>query len=513
MTGHGFITDPLDRWAVERPDQAALVFGDRGTDYATLKSEVDQLAKALIAAGVARGDRVAMLSSPRPEFWINLLATTSVGAIWVGLNPKYTDGELDHVITDAEPRLVFALSIIADEDQSEKLSGLSLRHPSVQDFIVDEWSGASELALTTDDAALAARRSEIDPSDPCIIVYTSGSTGRPKGAMLTHTSFTMCNEIALERKGLEDRTIICNLPVNHVGCIGDICGRTMTGGGTIHFQESFNPDAMMRTIESEHLNTWGGVPTIFHVCANHPTYRTADLTSVDLLAWGGAAMPADLLESLMEVTECRRATMGYGSTELTGGVTYSDLEDSIENYCTTIGTGDPRQEIRIWHPDGRLAGPGEAGEIQAKGDFVMAGYWRNPEATDAAFVDGWFKTGDLAVRRDDGYLSIVGRLSEMYKSGGYNVYPREVELALEEYAGIGMAAVVSVPDPIYQEVGHAYVMTDGEESVDVDELLVFARDRLANYKVPKKITVAVELPMLAIGKIDKVALHKMARGE
>jgi acyl-CoA synthetase (AMP-forming)/AMP-acid ligase II len=218
-------------------------------------------------------------------------------------------------------------------------------------------------------------------------------------------------------------------------------------------------------------------------------------------------MPAELLATLMEKTDCRRATMGYGMTETTGGVTYSGLTDPIDLLVSTVGTPDTRQPLRIWHPDGREAGDDEAGEIQVKGDFTMLGYWRLPEATAEAFTeDGWLHTGDIAVRRPDGYIQIVGRMSEMFKSGGYNVYPREVELALEEHPEVTMAAVISIPDPTFQEIGIAYVMGSSQSNPDAAVVRSFVKDRLANYKVPKEIIVLDELPMLPIGKVDKKAL-------
>lgn len=515
------ISDYLDVHAEGRSDQDFIVLDDRRLTYNQTKTAVDAMAKGLLASGVSRGDRVAFLGNPTPEFWINFLAVTSVGAIWVGLNPKYTGGELDHVVSDSEPCCLFAFSSIDDEPISDDLSRLLETHASIDELILVDHrrSDAGGLGVALEDwlergaaisdDALAARRTEVDTLDPAYLVYTSGSTGRPKGALITHRGSNVCNVIAIERKGLAERTIICNLPINHVGAIGDICGRVMTGGGTIHFHERFSPEAMLHTIETERLNAVGGVPTMLQLMVDHPAFEAADLSSIDLIAWGGAAMPAELLQRLIDKTGASQCTMGYGMTEVTGGVTYSGLTDSVELLSTTVGTPDERQPIRIWHPDGRESAVGEAGEIQAKGDYLMAGYWRNAEATAAAFTDDhWFCTGDLAVLRDDGYVQIVGRMSEMYKSGGYNVYPREVELALEEHPSLSMAAVVSIPDPKFQEVGVAYVM--GDASLDAAELRAFAAERLANYKVPKQITVMDELPMLPIGKVDKKALQALA---
>ena len=212
----------------------------------------------------------------------------------------------------------------------------------------------------------------------------------------------------------------------------------------------------------------------------------------------------------MDKTECTRCSTGYGMTETTGGVTYSGLHDSVEVLATTIGTPDARQPLRIWHPDGRLAEKGESGEIQVKGDFMMVGYWQLPKATEAAFNDdGWFCTGDLAMQREDSNIQIVGRMSEMFKSGGDNVYPREVELALEEHPKVVSVAVISVPDPIFQEVGVAYVMGGEKEAPSPEELHSFAEQRLANYKIPKQILVLEELPLLDIGKVDKETLRTL----
>lgn len=516
------IGDHVERWAEERPDQPFLVQDDTVLTYAEVKRLVDRTAKALMASGVERGDRVALMANPSIAFWVHFLATSGIGAIWLGLNPKYTPGELDHVVADAAPRLLFGFAELDDERRDHDLVRLLDEYRIEQLVLCDaEAADAGGRGVPIDvwragadgvsDEALAERRRAVDTLDPAFLVYTSGSTGRPKGALVTHRGSNVCNSIAVERKKLSDRRIICNLPINHVGAIGDICGRVMTGGGTLFFQERFSPEAMLTTIESERLNTIGGVPTMLQLCADHPLFETTDLTSVDLIAWGGAAMPADLLQRLIDKIGAPDCTMGYGMTEITGGCTYSGLRDSVEILSTTIGTGDARQDMRIWHPDGRLAHPGEAGEIQCRGDWLMAGYWQNPEATAAAFTDdGWFHTGDLAIEREDGRFQIVGRMSEMFKSGGYNVYPREVELALEEHDGVSMAAIVSIPDPTFQEVGVAYVM--GDAGLDVDALRVFAGERLANYKVPKRIEVLDELPMLPIGKVDKKSLQARAAG-
>jgi acyl-CoA synthetase (AMP-forming)/AMP-acid ligase II len=280
----------------------------------------------------------------------------------------------------------------------------------------------------------------------------------------------------------------------------------MIGGGPIVFQERFNAGAMLALIEEEKVRVWGGVPTIFQMCVAHDDFGSADLSSIEQIAWGGAAMPAPVLERLLLATGADRCTTGYGMTETTGGVMCTLEGSDIEVLTTTVGAPIPGHEYRIVTDDGREAATGEPGEIRVRGDWMMAGYWNRPEATAETIDDeGWLHTGDLAVLRSDGNISIVGRLSEMFKSGGYNVYPREVELCLEEHPSVQMAAVVSVPDPLFDEVGHAFVVAPGD--TDADDLLAHCLGSLARYKVPKEFHIVDGFPMLAVGKVDKKALR------
>lgn len=510
------IHDYVGYHADETPDKLFLSAPDFELTYRQAVRVIDDCAGVLIKMGIEKGDRVAWFGNPAPAFFLHFLAASSIGAIWMGLNPKYTEGELGFVVSDAKPKAIFAQVTASGEDRSEELAGLAggvggtfvpfgSTATLAEDFA--KFCASGKLG----DAELAARRAAVDPMDPAFIVYTSGTTGRPKGALLHHYGENFCNVIAVERKGLAGRSIICNLPINHVGSLSDICGRAMTGGGSLHFQESFDPAAMMQLIEEKRISIWGAVPAVFQIAVASPAFEAADLSSVELIAWGGARMPRDLIETLKEKTGAKLCTMGYGMTETIGGVSYCRLDDTLEALSETIGTPDPRQPIRLWHDENRLACPGERGEIQVFGDFVMRGYWGRPEATAEAFTpDGWLKTGDVAIVRPDGNLEIVGRMSEMYKSGGYNVYPAEVELAIEEMDGIALAAVTSFPDPTFQEVGHAFVMLEAGVTLDEETIRAFLKTKLANYKIPKRVSIMDELPRLPIGKVDKKALKEMA---
>jgi fatty-acyl-CoA synthase len=324
--------------------------------------------------------------------------------------------------------------------------------------------------------------------------------------MISHHGLVHCSKVQWERwRTREPLRILCNFPINHVACTGDVCSYALVAGGTIVFMESFDPAGTLDAIERERLNVWGGVPTMLQLCAAVPDFDRRDLSSVELILWSGAAAPRSLLERL----SCRGAKLAtsYGMTETTGSVTYSDPGADLDTLAETIGRPHPSYQVRLAKEDGRPCAAGEEGEIQVRGDFIMLGYWNRPDATAAAIeADGWLHTGDVAVAREDGNWRIVGRRSQMYKSGGYNVYPREIEIALESHPAVAMAAVVPVPDPLYQEVGHAFVVPRGAAEPAEEELRAFLRERLANYKVPKRLFVRGQLPMLPVGKVDRVRL-------
>ena len=501
----------IDHWVALAPDAEFLIDGGptltgRRLTWFDTRREVDLVARALIGAGLERGDRVAYLADSRLDFFVHFLAATSVGIIWQGLNPGYTWDELLYVVADAGPRIVFdgtvpgaespVQRIVAEVDDVER--AIAVDGPG--------WNAFIDLGKSVDAEVLADRREAVEPLDPAFIVYTSGSTGRPKGALLTHRGVCYCGVTGSTARGAAGGKIICNLPINHVGSVSDICCRKMIGGGPIVFQERFNAGAMLALVEAEKVRVWGGVPTIFQMCVAHDDFGSADLSSIEQIAWGGAAMPAPVLERLLLATGADRCTTGYGMTETTGGVMCTLEGSDIEVLTTTVGAPIPGHEYRIVTDDGREAATGEPGEIRVRGDWMMAGYWNRPEATAETIDDeGWLHTGDLAVLRSDGNISIVGRLSEMFKSGGYNVYPREVELCLEEHPSVQMAAVVSVPDPLFDEVGHAFVVAPGD--TDADDLLAHCLGSLARYKVPKEFHIVDGFPMLAVGKVDKKALR------
>lgn len=516
------ISDYAAWWATERPQAEAVVLGDLRWSYRELARRVDDTARALLAAGVGPGDRVATLSTPHPDYLVTFLATCSIGAIWVGLNPRYTLGELSYVVGDAEPTVIFARTRIGDRDFRADLVALRSNHHTVGRVVImgnDPLPGHAQPmqefladAQRVSEAELAAHRRAVDPATAALIVYTSGTTGSPKGAMIPHRGLVRCSLVQGSVWTVDPLRILNNLPINHIGCVGDISCFALVAGGTIVFMEAFDPVAIPAVIAQERITCWGQVPAMFAM-ALQAGGRTdgqtgsPDLSCLQLIVWSGSAAPRDLIQQLG--TLCPRLSSSYGLTESVGSLTYVAGTSDLDTLADTIGWPSPAYEFRIARPDGTEAEVGEAGEIQTRGDHIMLGYWRRAEASREAIDDqGWLHTGDLAIRHPNGTVTLVGRLKEMFKSGGYNVYPREIEIALEAHPAVRLAAVLGVADPVYAEVGHAFVMVSEGAELTEEQLREHCRARLANYKVPKRFTIAAELPLLPIGKIDKQALKQ-----
>lgn len=507
-------------WFAERtPNAEAAVCGDVRLTYAALHTRVEATARALLAAGIGPGDRVATLSPPNIEFWVTFLASVSIGAIWLGLNPRYRSEELKYLVSDAEPALLFARTALGVRRYDGEIAAMREAAPSIARVVsLDELAPAGEresmasfVATGRDvpDETLAAARARCGGREACLLVYTSGSTGRPKGALLHHEGIVAFARGQNRAWPLERQRFLNYLPINHVGCVIDVSVPTLAAGGCLVFLEQFTPDGALELTVRERVNCLGSVPAVFQMQLALPDFASYDLSGIELIIWEGAAMPVEVIKRLRAI--CPRLATNYGMTETTSAITIVHPTDDLDVLANTVGYAFEGVEIRLVGADGNTVAPGDPGEVQVRSIYNLLGYWRRPDATAEAFTpDGWFRTGDVAEQRADGRYRLVGRLKEMYKSGGYNVYPREIEDTIHSHPDVIMAAVVSRPDPVWDEVGVAFVV--GRPGISAQALEEYCRERLANYKLPKEFVLCDELQLLPIGKVDKVALTRRATG-
>ncbi len=510
------IADYVGWYAERTPDAEAIVLGETRVSYAQLHARVESLARALLAAGVEVGDRVATLQTPSPDYFIAYLAATSVGAIWLGLNTKYRRDELVYVVNDCQPKLLLTRMQVGDRRYDAEIAALRAAADiaviagydgSDPDAGIEPFDSFVARGTGVSDDELAARRALVGGRQACVLVYTSGTTGKPKGAVLQQQGIV---EFSIEQARIwpvEPLRELNFFPINHVGCTVDLATPCLVTGGTTIFMEHFDAAESLDIIEREKVTFWASTPSVFTMQLAELDKRARDLSAVQLICWEGAAIGSDVLDRLMAI--CPSLCTNYGQTESTGAMTGVAPTSDRDILLNSVGPAFPGVELRLVDGEGHDVPDGTPGEVLARSPYSFIEYWNRPEASAEAYTaDGFLRTGDLAVRRPDGCYRIVGRIREMYKSGGYNVYPREVEIVFEDHPAVSEAVVVAIPDAKWQEVGVLYVTV--HQAITTEELMHYARDKLANYKLPKRIHIEREFPLLPVGKVDRTALRNRA---
>ncbi len=467
----------LGRWLTDRarttPDRIAIDYHDRELDYRELDDAATRFASSFAERGLQRGDRVATLTGNTPEHVAIFFACARLGLILAPLSWRLTAPELAYQFEDSEPALFLVEPEYAELAEATGHSFEPLRVPAA--------SGTPEDVAQDD--------------DPLLLVYTSGTTGKPKGALLTHANCFWTNvgfDVATGISG--DDVVLQVLPQFHCGGWNVQALLSWWKGARVVLERTFEPDRCLELIESKRVTTTMGVPANYLFMSQSPRFATADLSSLRRAVVGGAAMPVALLETWRE--RGVEIVQGYGLTEAAPNVLCLPPEDAVRK-AGYAGKPYPQVEVAL----------SDENELLVRGPNVFAGYWRNPEATEATMVDGWLRTGDLAERDDEGYYRISGRLKEMYISGGENVYPAEVEDALLSLDGVADAAVLGVPDERWGEVGMAFVVLEPGATLSADDVLEAARERLARFKVPASVRFLDELPRSGMNKVLKDELR------
>ncbi len=497
----------LANWLAQRaartPRRHALRFEDQRWTYAELQARIEARAARLQALGVARQDRVAFLGLNQPDFLFTMFACARLGAIFVPLNFRLTGPELAFIVQDAEVH-----TLVADSAHRAVIDGVRAQMPSVRHWL-GEAPGEGWAALDAEAPPAPAVR--VEPEDVAVIMYTSGTTGAPKGAMLTHANIWWNNANAMHNLDvLQDDVTLVAAPLFHIGGLNVLTLVTLQKGGEVLLMRAFEPGAALAAIARHGVHTMFGVPAMFQFMALHPDFATTDLSSLRLLICGGAPCP----EAVLRAWEARGVPIqqGYGLTETAPMVSFLPPEYALSKIGSS-GLTPLFTELKLVDAQGRtVTEAGEKGEVYVRGPNIMAGYWRRPEATaEVIDAEGWFRTGDVAWQDADGCISICDRVKDMIISGGENIYPAEVESAISQHPAVAEAAVIGVADAKWGEAPLAVVVLRPGQSLDIEQLRAFAGDRLAAYKLPRRLALVPALPRNATGKILKTALREQFR--
>jgi HIP---CoA ligase len=510
-----------------RPDAEAVVEPDRRVTYRELGELVATSTRAMIAAGVERGDRVAIWAPNGLGWIVAALGAHSAGAAVVPINTRFKGEEAAYVLSASKVAVLVTTVGFLGTDPVGMLGAAATPLPQLRrivlvdgsarpadapkDVEVEPWHAFATRAAHVRVSAASERRDAVRPTDPSDILFTSGTTGRPKGVIMSHgqtvEQFRAWCEFAGLRAG--DRYLIVN-PFFHM--FGYKAGwlASLLQGATIFPVPVFDVPTVLSLVEKERITVLPGAPTIYRSLLDHAGRDAYDLRSLRVAVTGAADVPVELIREMRAELPFRSILTGYGLTEA-GTCTGSRPEDDADTIATTAGRAMAGLEIVIADADGQEVERGTTGELLVRGYSVMQGYLDDPQATAAAIDErGFLHTGDLATMDDRGYVRIVGRLKDMLIVGGFNVYPAEVENALVAHETVGQVAVIGVPDPRLGEVPMAYVVPAPGRSVDPDAIIRWARERLANYKVPRYVVALPELPTNATGKVVKDELRARA---
>ncbi|MEU9987420.1 AMP-binding protein [Streptomyces sp. NPDC048045] len=502
----------LDRAVAAWPDREALVdvpSGRRWT-YARFGADVEELAQALVASGVAKGDRVGIWAVNCAEWVLVQYATARIGAIMVNINPAYRTHEVEYVLKQAGISLLFASLAHRTSDYRSMVEQVRGRCPELREVVyIGDPGWQALLERGTGDAPYA----QLSCDDPINIQYTSGTTGFPKGATLSHHNILNNGYFVGEMVAYSEQDRIC-IPVPFYHCFGMVMGNlaaTSHGACMVVPAPSFDPGATLEAVQQERCTSLYGVPTMFIAELNLPDFAAYDLSTLRTGIMAGSPCPVEVMKRVVAEMHMEEVSICYGMTETSPVSLQTRRDDDLEHRTGTVGRVLPHLEVKVVDPATGVTQPrGTAGELCTRGYSVMLGYWNEPDKTAEAVDPGrWMHTGDLAVMREDGYVEIVGRIKDMIIRGGENIYPREIEEFLYAHPGIRDVQVVGVPHEKYgEEVLACVVLRDPARPVSLEDLQAYCRDRLAHYKIPSRLQLLDSFPMTVSGKVRKVELRE-----
>ncbi|MDH5200590.1 MAG: long-chain fatty acid--CoA ligase [Candidatus Bathyarchaeota archaeon] len=486
----------------DRPDQTFIYWRDEEISYRTLNERANRVANGLRALGVGKGDVVSVYLPNCPEFFYTWFGIVKLGAVFGPVNAMFKGEEVRHVLSDSG-----AVAAVTSQALLDTISAARDECPALREVICLEGQAPGAMAFEE----LMERPPELEPvalarDDLTAIVYTSGTTGRPKGAMLSHFNYvwdTMAAVDVIPIQPGQDRLGLI-LPLFHVNAQVTSLSQLYVGGA-VAMWERFSPSDFWETVQHYRPTTFSAVPTMLSILLAVPRPEGLDTSSLRYVICGAAPLPLDVFQRFEETFDLR-IMEGYGLTEAT-------CVSSLNPYwgirkVGSIGLPLRGQPMKIVDENMNELPPGEFGEIVVKGPNAMLGYYNNPEATAETIVNGWVRTGDIGYTDEDGYFFIVDRKKEMIIRGGENIYPREVEEVLFTHPKIAEAAVIGRPDPIWGEEVVAVIVPQPGQTLTLEEVQEYCKERLASYKAPRQVEFREDLPKTVTGKVVKKALKE-----
>jgi fatty-acyl-CoA synthase len=511
-------------------DREGLIFNGRRHSFQQIDAEVDLAARALMAEGVQAGDHVALWLNNSDDWIFIMYAVAKIGAVLVPINTRFRNNDLEYVLRQSDSAVLITHDVSGPIDYLDMVRSVVVlpeadadttdaNFPELRKVVilgrgvhpgVVNWNEAKASANKTSVESLDARAASVSPDDVALIMYTSGTTGFPKGAMHSHISIRNVEERAYRMAITVNDGIMAYLPLFHVFGFSECAMMALVTGARLVMTETFDPAESLDLAESEGATLIHGFEAHIKMLCEEQERRARNLSHLRTgIFAAGPCSAIPILRRSQAVFPTVRPVSGFGMTETWIGAAFSALDDPADRRLEASGYPGLGYDIRVADPDTGIAlDPDVEGELQVRGRYMMLGYYKKPDETKAAYTDdGWFRTGDAGVWRDDGYVRFLGRYKDMLKVGGENVDPMEVEGFLLDNPGVHQVAVVGCPDARLEEVAVAYVQRAEGVYISAEEIIKFCRNKVASFKIPRHVVFVDDFPMTASGKIRKVDLR------